>query len=193
MNTIIKTLFTITVIFTLNVYAQIQKDKTIFTGNIGYQFLSNGENGHSMDGFSFGLAIEFMAAPNFSLGFGVGTVRSEDTCSKDSLSSEKSFSSWPIVLLLKYYFILESNVQPYIGFNIGWHYSDMSTVITGPSAITEYAASRNGLAISIPVGIAIFLSKTVFINTAIAGTYYDNTPFGNSLNFSANVGVDITY
>lgn len=183
----------LTVCLTFTNYAQIREGKTLFSGQVGYNFLSNEATGNSMDGYAFALFIEFLATSDFSFGFGIGTVRAQDEFVKDNLASVSDFSSWPLVLTLKYIFNSNSNAYPYVGFNIGWHYTEGATVTSTPQATPALLFTRNGVAISVPVGLMYFVSKNVYLYGNVAGTWLDNTPFKNNLNFAFNLGVGTAF
>jgi outer membrane protein W len=174
-------------------FAQIRDGKTLATGNVSYVFLSNDATGNTMEGWSAGLTIDFMTSSNFSVGFGFLYGRAQDTYTSESVNTASDFTYFPLGLTLKYIFVSKSNFQPYIGFNLGWHYSDIQTVISTPDDVTTILSARNGATIGVPIGLFMFVSKTVYINAGVSGIWLDNTPFKNSLNWGLYLGVGITY
>jgi len=176
-----------------NNFAQIRPGKTLATGNVAYVFLSNDVTGNTMEGWSVGLALDFMATSNFSAGFGFLYGRSQDTYTSGSVNTASDFKYLPIGMTLKYIFVSKSSFQPYIGFNLGLHYSDIQTVITTEDDVRTILSSRNGATIGVPIGLFMFVSKTVYINAGASGIWLDNTPFKNSLKWGLFLGVGITY
>ena len=174
-------------------FAQFREGKTLATGNLAYVFLSNDVTGNTMEGWSAGLTIDFMTSSNFSVGFGLLYGRAQDTYTSGSVNTASDFTYFPLGMTLKYIFATKSSFQPYIGFNLGWHYSDIRTVISTEDDVSTILSARNGATIGVPIGLFMFVSKTVYINAGASGIWLDNTPFKNSLNWGLFLGVGITY
>jgi len=174
-------------------FAQIRPGKTLATGNVSYVFLSNEVTGNTMEGYSVGLALDLMTSSNFSVGFGFLYGRAQDTYTSGTANVASDFKYLPMGLTLKYIFVTKSSFQPYIGFNLGWHYSEIQTVTSTPDDVRTILAARNGATIGVPIGMFMFVSKTVYINAGVSGIWLDNTPFNNSLNWGLFLGIGITY